>query len=100
MIPAAPLGRGEGERFGGQIPGACSLRFAAPFPWPCEVPDWPWACFWPGWAAPHESGVTAVQSIVASVASFMWATHDTNAPWFENPAGVSIWAAAETRAPW
>ena len=35
-----------------------------------------------------------------SVASFMWATHETKAPWLRKPSGVSIWAAAETSAPW
>ena len=54
----------------------------------------------PGFAAAHASGVTVVQSIVASVASFMWATQETNAPWLRNPSGVGICAAADTSAPW
>jgi hypothetical protein len=47
---------------------------------------------------PQDAGVTVVQSIVASVAS-RWATQETNAPWFRNPAGVAICAAADTSAP-
>ena len=54
----------------------------------------------PGFAAAHASGVTVVQSIVARVASFMWATQETKAPWLRKPSGVGIWAAADTSAPW
>src|SRR4029078_5859701 len=43
---------------------------------------------------------TVVQSIVARVASFMWATQETKAPWLRKPSGVGICAAADTRAPW
>ena len=44
--------------------------------------------------------MTVVQSIVARVASFRWATHETKAPWLRKPSGVGIWAAADTSAPW
>jgi len=82
--------------------GVAAARLVAPW----ALPVWPLALPASALALPDTfnaaqlSGVTFVQSIAARVASFMWATHETNAPWFAKPAGVLFWAAVDTSAPW